>query len=160
MEYRLAAVPVGPAVARVGELVEPLARAKSLTLALPAGRDGGAPLTSVRADPDRLTQVLLNLLSNAVKFTPAEGHIAVTVERDGAMVAVRVTDTGIGIPPDRLESIFEPFVQVSAGRARPSEGVGLGLAISRDLARGMGGDLTAESVLDAGSTFTLRLPAA
>jgi signal transduction histidine kinase len=73
-------------------------------------------------------------------------------------VAIAVADTGVGIAADKLPSIFEPFVQVDQRLTRPHEGVGLGLAISRDLARGMGGDLTAESTIGVGSTFTLRLP--
>jgi signal transduction histidine kinase len=75
-------------------------------------------------------------------------------------VLLAVTDTGIGIAPEKLRSVFEPFVQVDQRLTRPNEGVGLGLAISRDLARGMGGDLTAESVSGVGSTFTLSLPRA
>jgi signal transduction histidine kinase len=75
-------------------------------------------------------------------------------------VEVCVSDSGIGIPADRLHAVFEPFVQVNAGLTRPQEGTGLGLAISRDLARGMGGDLTAKSELGVGSEFTLSLPAA
>jgi signal transduction histidine kinase len=78
---------------------------------------------------------------------PTDGH-----------VALHVRDTGIGIPADRLESVFEPFVQVGRSLSNPAEGAGLGLAISRDLARGMGGDLVAESSLGQGSTFTVILP--
>ncbi len=130
-------------------------------------------------DPEKLTQVLLNLLSNAIKFTPEGGRVSVEVTRAegvrdlgddagapaarAAGVHVRVRDTGAGIAPDKLEAIFEPFVQVHAGQtafARAVDGTGLGLAISRDLARGMGGDLTAESTLGVGSTFTLTLPTA
>jgi signal transduction histidine kinase len=74
------------------------------------------------------------------------------------MIRVTVSDTGIGIPPDQLSRVFEPFVQVDATLTRTREGTGLGLAISRDLARGMGGDLTAESTLAIGSAFTLTLP--
>jgi signal transduction histidine kinase len=155
-------------------LVEPQARAKGLALdvALPDGRpgaDGAAAPLRVRADREKLGQVLLNLLTNAVKFTPAvqadgaPGRVTVAAAaRDDApaAVAVRVTDTGVGIPGDKLAAVFEPFVQVSTGLTRTSEGAGLGLAISRDLARGMGGDLTAESTPGAGSTFTLVLPRA
>jgi signal transduction histidine kinase len=75
-------------------------------------------------------------------------------------VLVTVADTGRGIAADALERVFEPFVQVDTRLTRTEEGMGLGLAISRDLARGMGGDLTAESTLGTGSTFTLTLPAA
>jgi len=114
------------------------------------------------ADREKLEQILLNLLSNAVKFTPAGGVITVIVEPDpdGRHVLVRVRDTGIGIASGKLESVFEPFVQVGASDAPHREGTGLGLAISRDLARGMGGELTAVSERARGSTFTIRLPSA
>ena len=112
------------------------------------------------ADQSRVEQVLLNLLSNAIKFTPAGGRIEVSCQPAADTVAIRVRDTGIGIPADKLEFIFHPFAQVSAGFTRTAGGTGLGLAISRDLARGMGGDLVAESTLGEGSTFTLTLPAA
>jgi signal transduction histidine kinase len=112
------------------------------------------------ADRSRLEQVLLNLLSNAIKFTPAGGRIEVSCQPTADTVAIRVRDTGIGVPADKLDFIFHPFAQVSAGFTRTAGGTGLGLAISRDLARGMGGDLVAESTLAEGSTFTLTLPAA
>ena len=112
----------------------------------------------VRADADKLEQILLNLLSNAVKFTDAGGRIAVDCEPCDGQVRLRVADTGIGIPPDRLETIFEPFVQLDQRLTRTTEGTGLGLAISRDLARGMGGDLTAVSEPGVGSAFTFTLP--
>src|SRR3954471_13689706 len=114
---------------------------------------------AAHADPAKVQQVVLNLLANALKFTPARGSITLESTREGDSVAIRVTDTGIGIPPDKLETIFEPFVQIrhvdSAG-----EGTGLGLSISRKLATQMGGTLTATSTLGEGSTFTLRLPVA
>jgi signal transduction histidine kinase len=123
--------------------------------------DSGARCGAVvLADRSRLEQVLLNLLSNSIKFTPEGGRIEVACRVADGTAAVRVRDTGIGIPADKLEFIFQPFAQVSAGFTRTAGGTGLGLAISRDLARGMGGDLVAESTLGAGSTFTLTLPAA
>jgi signal transduction histidine kinase len=109
-------------------------------------------------DPDRLQQILLNLLSNAIKFTPPGGEIRLDCASEGGMVAIRVTDTGVGIPANKLESIFEPFVQVDRARWAGVGGTGLGLAISRDLARAMGGELTAQSEIDVGSVFTLRMP--
>jgi PAS domain S-box-containing protein len=118
----------------------------------------------VRADREKLQQIVLNLLSNAVKFTEPGGRIALrcieqaTSGEFGARVSVQVSDTGIGIAPEQLDRVFEPFVQIDASLTRTREGTGLGLAISRDLARGMGGELSAESVLGAGSRFTLTLP--
>ena len=114
----------------------------------------------VRADPEKATQVVVNLLSNAIKFTPPGGRITVTCAADEQVVLVRVADTGVGIPPEKLEAIFEPFVQVRTGLASRDGGVGLGLAISRNLARAMGGDVTVETEPGTGSTFTLRLPKA
>jgi signal transduction histidine kinase len=111
-----------------------------------------------RADAERLQQILLNLLTNAVKFTPSGGRIGIRVEPAGPDVAIRVWDTGVGIAPEKLQTAFEPFVQVGRGLNNPMDGVGLGLAISRDLARGMGGDLIVESTVGTGSTFTLLVP--
>jgi PAS domain S-box-containing protein len=110
------------------------------------------------ADEDRTRQILLNLFSNALKFTASGGTISLAVSRTETYVVIAVADTGTGIPPEQIESIFEPFVQ--AGRSlRPSDqGVGLGLAISRKFARAMGGDLVVESEVGRGSTFTLSLP--
>lgn len=115
----------------------------------------------VRADPEKVRQIVLNLLTNAMKFTDAGGRVALLCRTDDAasFVRLQVTDTGRGIPADRLERIFEPFVQVDRHRTRESQqGVGLGLAISRDLARAMSGDLSAESEEGVGSTFALTLP--
>ena len=113
------------------------------------------------ADSARLQQVLLNLLTNAAKFTQPGGTISVRCERRGSAVAIDVSDTGVGIPQDRLSEIFEPFVQVRSDKGPPSgHGVGLGLSISRDLTRAMGGDLKVASELGKGSTFTITLPSA
>jgi len=100
---------------------------------------------------------VLNLLSNAVRFTAAGGTVKVRCESDEDTIRVVVADTGIGIPRDKLETIFEPFVQVKTGLTRPADGTGLGLTISRELARGMGGDVVASSVEGRGSTFVLTL---
>jgi PAS domain S-box-containing protein len=146
-------------------LIEPQRAAKRIALEFrpPVDDAAAAPALAAVADPERLRQILLNLLSNAVKFTPEGGRVTVEIapgpDARGRAIA-RVIDTGVGIPADQLEAIFEPFVQVGRAFNRPAEGTGLGLAISRDLARGMGGDLTAESTVGAGSTFTLALPAA
>jgi signal transduction histidine kinase len=121
----------------------------------------------VRADREKLRQILVNLLSNAIKFTPEGGRIRLDVE-DGAAasgrrprVALSVRDTGVGIAPEMQAAVFEPFVQVAGPQERSrSPGTGLGLAISREYARGMGGDITLVSTPGAGSTFTLTLPCA
>src|SRR6185437_5366042 len=112
----------------------------------------------VRADGARVRQVILNLLSNAMKFTDAGGRITVTCVPDDVDVVIRVADTGIGIPHDKLELIFQPFVQLDSTLTRKADGTGLGLAISRSFAREMKGDLTATSVVSEGSVFSLRLP--
>jgi signal transduction histidine kinase len=118
------------------------------------------PTLRVVADAERTQQVVLNLLSNALKYTPPGGGVTLGCEAVDGRVLVRVRDTGIGIPRDKLEMIFEPFTQVSGGLTRSVEGTGLGLAISRELARAMGGELTVESEVGVGSTFTLALPKA
>jgi PAS domain S-box-containing protein len=110
------------------------------------------------ADKDRVEQILINLVSNASKFTPEGGRVALGCDADHSRVRFHVTDTGVGIPPEKLGEIFEPFVQVRTGFTRPHDGVGLGLAISRDLARKMHGDLEVESREGQGSRFTLSLP--
>jgi signal transduction histidine kinase len=113
----------------------------------------------VLADPPKLRQILLNILGNAIKFTGEGGGIELRAARKGKDVVVTVRDTGIGIPEDKLERIFEPFYQVERGTTRRYEGVGLGLAISRDLARTMGGEVVVDSVLGEGTTVTVTLPA-
>jgi signal transduction histidine kinase len=111
-----------------------------------------------RADPERVTQILVNLLSNAIKFTPKGGHVGAQCSSTGEFVSLLVSDTGIGISPDKHEAIFEPFLQLKEGLSDRETGVGLGLAISRDLARAMHGDLTVESMEGKGARFTLLLP--
>jgi signal transduction histidine kinase len=106
---------------------------------------------------EKAGQVLVNLLSNAVKFTPSGGQIALTCDTDDENVHLRVADTGVGIPREELDRVFEPFVQLDSGLTRKAEGAGLGLAISRRLARLMGGDLTLQSEVGKGSTFIFTL---
>jgi signal transduction histidine kinase len=153
VEYRLHDVLVGEAVADALSLVDVQAREKRLQLN-PRGRADVQAL----ADPERLRQILVNLLSNAVKFTDADGRIDVEWLAVENAVEVRVSDTGIGIPQECLESVFEPFLQLDGDFTRRRSGAGLGLAISRDLARGMGGEITASSGVAIGSTFVLSLP--
>jgi signal transduction histidine kinase len=135
-------------------LVEPLIGQRGLAF------DGilGDSTIVARADPDKVTQILVNLLSNAIKFTLPGGRISADCRVVGDTVTLHVIDTGIGIPANRHAAIFEPFVQLKEGLANRGSGVGLGLAISRDLARAMKGDLTVESVEGKGSRFTLALP--
>jgi signal transduction histidine kinase len=162
LEYHTEAFELAPVVADVEALAAPQLGAKRLTFS----HDGCAsdtPETPHRlwADQEKTRQILANVLTNAVKFTDVGGRIEMRCDTDVAagVVRIRVTDTGRGIAGDQLARVFEPFVQVDRHLTHDSQqGVGLGLAISRDLARGMGGDLTAESTPGAGSTFTLRLP--
>jgi signal transduction histidine kinase len=182
VEYDVRPIELAALVADVVPIVEPQIAARGLTLTVhldeddhsehahhavrapgaPAPHGVRAPVT-VWADREKLAQVLLNLLSNAIKFTPAGGRVRLELvepaggPREPDVAFVRVADTGPGIPADKLEAIFEPFVQLHTGYARPQEGTGLGLAISRDLARGMGGDLRARSTPGAGATLTLTL---
>lgn len=116
------------------------------------------PGLAVRADPDKTQQILVNLLTNAVKFTKTPGKVTVSCSFDDESVQIRVSDTGIGIKEGDIERVFEPFVQLGRGLSQPGEGVGLGLTISRDFARRMGGDLTVKSVPGEGSEFTMSLP--
>lgn len=153
--YELGEVIVSDALATAEALVVPQVRAKGLTYVM-AGCD---PTFRIRADREKLQQILLNVLTNAIKFTDVGGEIRVSCIATENAALISVTDTGIGIAPEKLPSIFEPFVQIDQRLTRPHEGVGLGLAISRDLAQGMGGDLVVESTPGAGSRFTLRLPA-
>ena len=113
----------------------------------------------VIADGEKAGQVILNLLSNAVKFTPDGGHVRLEVRPRGSDVVTVISDTGPGIPADKLDSIFEPFVQLGRTKSSTAEGTGLGLAISRDLARLMNGDLTVDSRRGQGTTFSFCLPA-
>ncbi len=146
-------VPVNETLAELRLLVAPQMDAKGLKYEF---RPGPAGVT-MRADRERATQILINLLTNAVKFT-VDGTITVDCDATDDDVIIRVHDTGPGIAPDRMATIFDPFVQAGRFGEPRKEGVGLGLAISRELARAMGGDLTAVSELGRGSTFTVRLP--
>lgn len=109
------------------------------------------------AERERLTQVLVNLVANAVRFTESGGVITVAVDASDDAVCIHVSDSGIGIPPDKQEQVFQPFVQADSGPSRRAQGTGLGLAISRRLVEAMGGTLTLTSELGLGSTFTVTL---
>jgi PAS domain S-box-containing protein len=153
--FDVTTIGVDDLVTGVDVLVEPQMREKGIEYARER-----VPEVQVKADIEKTRQVLLNLLSNAVKFTPAEGRISIGFDARDGEVDICITDTGIGIPAERLGDIFEPFVQVQRAYTSTHGGTGLGLAISRDLARAMGGELTVRSELEKGSTFTLTLPRA
>lgn len=156
LDFELRDVPVTSLISGLQPLVEPQLQARSLDYSWQD--DGTAALA--HADPDKVQQILLNLLSNAIKFTQPGGHISVDSQVTAEKVMIRVCDTGSGVSADKLESMFEPFVQLDRRLTSAHEGTGLGLAISRELARAMGGDLTAASTPGAGSCFTLTLPRA
>ena len=141
----------------VRALVLPQMLGKALTLTVPPL--AGDP-AAVHADRDKVQQILLNLLSNATKFTTRGGRVTLGWTADPKTVSVTVADTGVGIPSERLDAIFEPFVQLGSDRTTVGQGTGLGLAISRELARSMSGELTAASEVGVGSVFTLALPRA
>jgi signal transduction histidine kinase len=151
--YDIAPVAIKPLLQRVCELIEVQAQAKGLSLSIRECRDD----VIATADRVKVEQILLNLLSNAIKFTPRQGSITLACGRTGKKVFIEVADTGPGIPPDKQTAIFEPFVQLGRSLTHVQEGVGLGLAISRDLARAMQGELTLESTPGKGSRFTLTL---
>jgi len=160
VRFDLSDVSVRGALIAAEELVAPQVRARGLTLTVAdCPRD-----RFVRADAEKLRQILVNLLSNAIKFTDRGGRVDLLCEGDGdgasPALTITVRDTGIGIAPEKLDTIFEPFVQVRADLTRTAEGTGLGLAISRDLAEAMHGTLTVESEKGVGSTFRLTLPRA
>lgn len=161
LEYHVHGVNLAEVVSHVEPMIVPQLKAKGVAYnaAIPAE-------CRVRCDPEKLGQVLINLLSNAMKFTPAGGSVLVDCARradgtsDRDMVYVRVTDTGVGIPREKSEVIFEPFVQVNATPSGRVAGAGLGLAISRHLVREMGGNLRVRSSPGSGTSFTVALPRA
>jgi signal transduction histidine kinase len=155
LTYALVPIRIDPFLADLDALVSPQAASKSLKLEYVPSE----PQLTVIADREKLRQVVLNLLSNAIRFTPPGGRITLAAMADGdARVAVSVQDTGPGIPESRQEQVFEPFVQLDRSLTQPQEGLGLGLAISRDLARGMRGELALESASNNGARFVLTLP--
>jgi PAS domain S-box-containing protein len=155
--YEYSTVPLSSVIESVGHMLEPQAAAKNVKLAV----EPSPPDVVAWADRSKVEQILLNLLSNAVKFTD-EGAVTLNCARhdDEQRVQITVTDTGVGIPSDQLERIFEPFVQVGPSNSLRHQGTGLGLAISRDLARAMGGDISVSSEIGKGSQFRLTLPRA
>jgi len=156
LEFDLESLSALEVLSSLEALVAPHAEAKGIAYSV----ERCDPAIRFRADAERVRQILLNLVSNAIKFTREGGWAIVSCGVDDTGVEIRVRDSGVGIPPDELERIFDPFQQVGRRLNQPKEGVGLGLAISRDLARAMGGDLSVESTPGEGSTFRVRLPAA
>jgi PAS domain S-box-containing protein len=152
--YDLGPVSAQGIIDGVMPLISPQADAKRIALS----SEPASPLLLVQADRQKAEQIVLNLMSNSIKFTPEGGRVRVRCTTEGAFVYFAVEDSGIGVPADKIAAIFEPFVQLGRSRTSQHEGTGLGLSISRDLARAMGGDITVQSTLDVGSTFTLALP--
>ena len=152
LELKVKAVALDEVLRDLDGAVEPELRRRGLTLAIDSSES-----IVVLADADRLHQVLLNLVGNSMKFTPSGGSIHVATAPEGGVVRVTVSDTGIGIPAAQLERVFEPFFQVDYGTTRAHPGIGLGLAIARDLARAMGGDLRLASEPGRGTTAILEL---
>ncbi len=130
--------------------------AESKKLALDCSVDPAIP--RLHQDPQKLRQILLNLLSNALKFTPEGGSIHLHAVLEGDDLVIKVIDTGIGISPEDQETVFEKFRQSSQVLTREKGGSGLGLSISKELAKILGGDITLQSTLGRGTTFTVRLP--
>lgn len=153
VEVRMADVDVREVIRSVQERVEPQLMAKGLRYGYEVPDVG----LRVRGDGRRVQQILVNLLGNAVKFTARNGEVRLSCEADEERVLIRVEDTGFGIPAAELDRVFEPYTQAHGQISRREGGVGLGLSISRQLARRMGGDLTVESTLGEGSVFTLEL---
>ncbi|HJP61265.1 MAG TPA: PAS domain-containing protein, partial [Gemmatimonadaceae bacterium] len=155
VQLQVTSLSVNEVVAVASLMIELQAAKKGLSVDVRRGSDD----VQTRADRERTIQILTNLLTNSCKFTNA-GSISMSWHADDRDVVIDVTDTGRGIPADRLASVFEPFVQVGRSEEEQRQGVGLGLATSRELARAMGGDLTVASELGRGSTFSLMLPRA
>lgn len=154
-EMPLSVMPIQTALQRAEVLLRPKLEEAGLSYS----RERCDSDILIRANADRLQQVLLNLLTNAIKFTPRGGLISVETDVSERVATIRVRDTGSGIPAEQIERVFEPFVQIDRHRVETRQrGVGLGLSISRELTRAMGGDLTAASTVGQGSVFTITLP--
>ncbi len=153
VEVTPAEIGLSPVLESCARTVEPLIKADTVTLV----KEFDGTLPQMYVDEEKLRQIVINLLSNAAKFT-SRGTIRLQARASNGSVAIAVSDTGIGIPSDKLEAIFEEFEQADASSTRVYGGTGLGLTIARRLARLMGGEIVAESVLGSGSTFTLTLP--
>ncbi|MGQ0649993.1 MAG: GAF domain-containing sensor histidine kinase [Gemmatimonadaceae bacterium] len=151
--YDVTTIPLAACMGSMESLVEPQLHVKQIRYTC----EEPEPHVSMRADGEKVQQILLNLLDNAIKFTSPGGEIVMKCVVTVPLVHLVVSDSGPGIDPSRAHDIFEPFVQASPDRER-QQGVGLGLAISRELARGMGGDLFLRSIAGEGATFVLTIP--
>jgi signal transduction histidine kinase len=156
LDFDAATFAVNQALDDVEPLIQQEMRRKSISYVRHACTDD----LRIVADREKLRQILLNFLTNAVKYSENGGTIAIAAERTNGTVTIWVKDSGIGIPQDQLARVFEPFFQVERGRTRRFSGIGLGLTIARDLARGMGGDVTIESESGRGTRVAVRVPAA
>jgi PAS domain S-box-containing protein len=154
IELSMAEIPIEETVLGAEALVFPQFAKKKVAYT----HHAGDPSLTVFADREKVQQILVNLLANAMKFTPAGGSVDLDWRIEDQSLQVRVRDTGPGIPAEKMEQIFEPFVQLRSSGSLPTGGTGLGLPISRDLARAMGGDISAASKEGSGSTFTVNLP--
>ena len=156
LSFTLQPVRVRDAIAAIEPIIDQESKKRQLTVSI-------AEIPSdlaVRADPDKLRQVLLNLVTNSIKFTAPNGSVSIIAERERERVKINVTDTGIGISPENLAHVFEPFFQVDQGGTRKYPGVGLGLSIVRDVVLAMEGDVEIESEPGKGTTVTVLLPSA
>jgi len=156
LSYDIAPIDLAEILDTVAAMVQPQAESKGVEL------ERGQCSLAFKAlgDRSKVDQILLNLLSNAIKFTDSNGKVRIEASMKEERAYISVVDTGRGVPADKLQVIFEPFVQLGRSFSSAHQGIGLGLAISRDLAQAMNGDLTASSVEGSGSTFTLSLPRA
>jgi PAS domain S-box-containing protein len=153
LEIVLSSFELRPSLEKVAAIVSPQARKKGIDFALDMGHDIG----TVTSDQRRLEQVVLNLLNNAVKFTE-KGRVSVVCRTDGHHYVLSVSDTGMGMKPEELPGLFQPFHQIDTGLSRKHEGTGLGLSISKKLMESMGGTIQVQSQWGQGSTFTIRFP--
>lgn len=152
MHLEIQRVPLEETMAGVARDLEPTARGAGVTLTQKPTR------LEVRADRVRLEQILHNLVDNAIRFTPDGGRVELSAARDGERAAIRVSDTGVGIPPDQLETVFEPFVQAGRPPEGRAKGSGLGLFVCRRIALALGGRIEAAARPAGGTVFTLWLP--
>ncbi len=156
VKYQIRPVSATEAILSTEAVLSPLAAAQKVTLA--CGADHADVL--VNADADKLLQILVNLAANAIKYSPAGSSVTLSIRTEGDAVLFDVADTGPGIPREKLDDIFDPYVQLDSGGAPEAAGWGLGLAISREFTSGMSGTLRVASELGRGSVFTLQLPRA